>query len=248
MDQLPPVPENYVIPENEPDAVEGYMSPKATTPAVTMRKEYDEREWRIYRWIYCRLTELVDQHIQRILDELQNEGLEENTLIVFTSDHGNMDASHRLASKGLFYEESVKVPFLMKYRDVIPAGGVETGFLVSTGLDILPTLCDYAGIKPPDTLLGMSVKLIAEGKRVRHRRRYVVSENGHGRMLRTRQYKYCVYDTGSIRESLVDILNDPGELINLAQDPKYQEVIITHRRLLQEWVDESDDVLAKDII
>ena len=68
-----------------------------------------------------RLTELVDQHIGRILNALNKAGLEDQTLIVVTSDHGNMDASHRLSSKGLFYEESVRVPFLMKYIKVLVA-------------------------------------------------------------------------------------------------------------------------------
>ena len=113
LDKLPPRPANYAIPPGEPDGVEAHMSPKAVTPAITMRTEYDEKQWRIYRWIYCRLTELVDQHIARILDAIDKAGLTERTLIVFTSDPGNMDASHRLASKGLFYEESVRVPLLL---------------------------------------------------------------------------------------------------------------------------------------
>ena len=120
LDQLPPLPANYVIPASEPEAIESHLSPKAVTPAGTMRSEYDEHQWRIYRWIYCRLTERVDAHIGRILDAVRDAGLEETTLILFTSDHGNMDASHRLASKGLFYDESVRVPFLMKYKGVIP--------------------------------------------------------------------------------------------------------------------------------
>ena len=89
------------------------------TPAGTMRKVYDERQWQIYRWIYCRLTEQVDRHIGRILDALKRNGLDEETLVIFTSDHGDMDACHRLASKGRFYEQSVRVPFLMQYKGKI---------------------------------------------------------------------------------------------------------------------------------
>jgi len=244
-EQLPPLPPNYAIPPGEPEAVEAHMSPKAVTPAITMRKEYDERQWRIYRWIYCRLTELVDKHIGRILDAVKEAGQERRTLIVFTSDHGNMDASHRLASKGLFYEESVGVPFLMTCTGVIPKGKVDTKHFVATGLDILPTLCDYAGITPPKTLLGKSLRPIAEGKPPGDWRSYVVSENRWGRMIRSEGFKYCVYDSGRNRESLVDMKNDPGEMRNLASDPKYKEPLLAHRRYLGEWIEQSGDAEAR---
>ena len=71
--------------------------------------------------------------------------MEENTLVIFTSDHGNMDAAHRLASKGFFYEESVGVPLIMMQRGVIPAGQVDSDHLVSAGLDILPTCATTPG-------------------------------------------------------------------------------------------------------
>jgi len=240
-DQLPPLPENYAIPGSEPEAIEAHLSPNAVTPAITMRSKYDEREWRIYRWIYCRLTEKVDGHIGQILKGLEDAGLAAKTLVVFTSDHGNMDASHRLASKGLFYEESVGVPFIMMYKGVIPATRVDPEHLVSTGLDILPTLCDYAGIKAPRHFLGRSLRGIAEGKPVRDWRSYVASENGWCRMIRSRKYKYCVYDSADNQESLVDLDEDPGEMQNLAGDPKFREVLDEHRRLLKEWIETSGD-------
>jgi choline-sulfatase len=246
--QLPPLPANYAIPSGEPEAVEAHMSPRAVTPAITMRKEYDEKQWRIYRWIYCRLTEQVDRHIGRILDAIRQADLEDRTLIVFTSDHGNMDASHQLASKGLFYEESVGVPFLMKYTGVIPKGKVDTKHLVATGLDILPTLCDYAGTTPPKTLLGQSLRPIAEGKPAGDRRPYVACENRWGRMICSERFKYCVYDAGATRESLVDMTRDGGEMKNLASDPEYKEALAQHRRYLNDWIKRSGDREGKAFV
>jgi arylsulfatase A-like enzyme len=246
LDELPPLPDNYAIPPDEPHAIQSNFSPRAVTPAGTMRKEYDERQWRIYRWIYCRLTEQVDRHIGQILDAVKRSGLEGKTLIVFTSDHGNMDASHRLASKGLFYEESAGVPLLMKYKGTIPPGTMDE-HLISNGLDILPTLCDYAGIAVPTTLLGRSLRPIAEGKRVGQWRPYVVSENYAGRMIRSERYKYCVYTGGAIRESLVDMRNDPEEMKNLASLPEYKNALIEHRGYLDRWIEESGDTEAKTL-
>lgn len=247
-DQLPPLPENYAIPPMEPEAIEAHLSPKAVTPSLTMRKTFSEREWRIYRWIYCRLTEQVDQQIGRILKGLTDAGLTEKTLVVFTSDHGNMDASHRLSSKGLFYDESVKVPFIIKYTGVIPGGIVDQDHLVSTGLDILPTLCDYAEIKVPVHLLGKSLRGIAEGKPVTAWRSYVASENRWGRMIRSKRFKYCVYDSGATRESLVDMENDPGEMQNLSNSEKYEKVLDEHRRYLKEWLKLSGDTAGSKYV
>lgn len=238
--KLPPLPDNYAIQENEPAAIEANLSPKAVTPTITMRKEYDDRAWRINRWIYHRLTEKVDRNIGKILDGLKAAGLAEDTVVVFTSDHGNMDASHRLASKGLFYEESVGVPLILKYPRGIRGGRTDPTHLVSTGLDILPTICDYAGVKQPRHLLGMSLRPLAEGKPVSWRS-YVASENHYTRMIRSQRYKYCAYDDANSKDSLVDMKNDPGELRNLVDVPEFRKVLAEHRRLLANWSTLSGD-------
>lgn len=244
-DQLPPLPANSAIPENEPEGVEADMQATSVTPAILMRQDYSERDWRNYRWIYCRLTERVDAQIGQLLDALETSGLDENTLVIFTSDHGDMDGSHRLASKGVFYENSAGVPFIMQYKGVIPAGVVNNQALISNGLDVLPTISDYANLDTPDYWLGRSLRPLAE-KHVDHPTRpYVVSENQAGRMLRSTRYKYCVYLKGTRRESLVDLHEDPGELKNLVNSPSHQQVLNQHRAYLRQWIEESHDTEAK---
>ena len=244
-DKLPPLPKNSAIPEREPDAIEATMKVTAVTPAKLIRKDYNERDWRNYRWIYCRLTERVDAQIGRLLDALKKNGLEKNTLVIFTSDHGDMDGSHRLASKNVFYENSVGVPFIMQYKGVIPTGVVDNKSLISNGLDVLPTLCDYAGVSVPNYLLGRSLRSLAENQEDNARRPYVVAENNTGRMLRSDHYKYCVYTSGKIRESLVDLRADPGEMKNLAGKAGFEKHLNRHRELLKQWIKESNDVTAK---
>ena len=244
-DKLPPLPKNSEIPEREPDAIEATMKVTAVTPAKLIRKDYNERDWRNYRWIYCRLTERVDAQIGQLLDALKKNGLEKNTLVIFTSDHGDMDGSHRLASKNLFYENSVGVPFIMQYKGVIPTGVVDNKSLVSNGLDVLPTLCDYAGVSVPNYLLGRSLRSLAENQEGNERRPYVVAENNTGRMIRSDHYKYCVYTSGKIRESLVDLRADPGEMKNLAGKAGFEKHLNRHREFLKQWIKESNDVTAK---
>jgi arylsulfatase A-like enzyme len=244
-DKLPPLPKNSEIPEREPEAIEATMKITATTPAKLIRKDYNERDWRNYRWIYCRLTERVDTQIGRLLDALKKNGLEENTLVVFTSDHGDMDGSHRLASKNVFYENSAGVPFIMQYKGVIPPSQVDENSLVSNGLDIVPTLCDYAGVPAPEYLLGRSLRPVAENQKDNSRRPFVVAENNTGRMLRSARFKYCVYKEGKIRESLIDLVKDPGEMNNLAGRKGLEKHLNKHREFMQKWIAESKDAEAK---
>jgi len=240
-DALPPLPENHAVTRDEPAAVAAELNPKAVTPAIPMRHEYDERDWRINRWIYHRLTERVDAQIGIVLEGLKGAGLEHNTVVIFVSDHGNMDASHRLASKSLFYEESVGVPLIIRYPDGIPGGRIDGDHLVSTGLDLLPTLCDYAGAEKPAHLLGTSLRPLSEGERVEGWRHYVVSENDWFRMVRSRRYKYCAFRSKDSHDFLVDLANDPKEMQNLADAPQFQDVLAEQRKLLADWSEFSAD-------
>jgi arylsulfatase A-like enzyme len=187
------------------------------------------------------LTEQVDKLIGQILDGLKEAGREKDTLVIFTSDHGNMDASHHLASKGLFYEESVGVPFIMKYPGEIPEGIIDIDNLISTGLDILPTMCEYAGLEKPEHMLGKSLRLVAERGDSSDSDPYVTSENSWFRMIRTDNYKYCAFRDDDSKEWLGDMINDPGEMRNLVDDPEYKKTLEMHRNLFKEWCKISDD-------
>ena len=245
IDQLPPLPDNSAIPMLEPEVIGLKLKENAITPTKLIRNDYKDRDWRNYRWIYCRLTERVDTQIGQLLDALKKNGLEENTVVIFTSDHGDMDGSHRLASKNVFYENSTGVPFIMQYKGGIPAGIVNDKSLICNGLDVLPTICDYAEVNVPDYLLGRSIRQVAEGGLDNPRRPFIVAENNTGRMIRSERYKYCVYTEGMNRESVVDLKKDPGEMRNLASKPEYHEILNQHRTYLHQWIEESNDKEAQ---
>lgn len=107
------------------------------------------------------MTERVDRAIGRVLGALSERGLEENTLIIFTSDHGDGSGSHKWAAKLNLYEESATVPFAISWKGVTPAGRVDREHLVS-GLDVLPTMCDYAGVKGLASFRGRSMRSVIE--------------------------------------------------------------------------------------
>jgi arylsulfatase A-like enzyme len=248
---LPPLPANFAVPDVEPAGMRSRTNSTAVTPSGTMFETYTERDWRIYRWVYARLTEAVDGQVGRILSRIDDTPGERQTVVFFVSDHGNMHANHGLASKGVFYEESVRVPFIVADPDSPYPGRLDTTTLVNTGLDILPTCCDYAGSPFPAELLGRSVRPAVQksaeatregangGAAASHR--YVCSENDHGRMIRTTRFKYTVYAGDEPREILTDLEDDPGEVRNLALSNSHRELLAEYRRLMGEWYQVSGD-------
>jgi len=243
----PPLPANHEIPPLEPECITtAYVQARAFREYA--RGSWSDEKWRLHRWAYCRLTEMVDAQIARILDALREAGLEERTVIIFSSDHGDHDAAHRLEHKSILYEEAARVPFIVSYKGVTPPGLVDDTHLVSAGLDLIPTLCDYAGVKPPEGLLGRSVRPLAEGRTPQSWRDQVVTESKAGRMLRTDRYKYNVYETGKHREQLIDLKTDPGEMVNLAEDPGYKEILEDHRQRLRQWIEQTGDKIAEPYV
>jgi arylsulfatase A-like enzyme len=242
--QLPPLPPNFEIPEPEPEFIRTKRREHNEYGLETKlaNSEFGEKEWRGYYHAYCRLTEMVDREIDKVINALEAKGYDKNTLIVFTSDHGDGAASHRWAAKLSLYEESSRIPFILTWPGQIPAGRVDQQHLVSQ-IDILPTLCDFAGISPEVTFTGRSLRPVIDNPDTAWRE-YIVVELADfkpdparkGRMVRSQHFKYNVYNQGKHNEQLFDLRNDPGETLNLASEPLLQEIKMRHRMYLRDWL------------
>jgi len=247
LDECPPLPPNPAPPKNETDIM-ALMRQSYHNTKMAPVGGFGEKEWREYRWAYYRMIEMIDRQVGIILQALEDSGEAGNTLVVFTSDHGDMMGAHRWNQKTVFFDESVRVPLFLSLPGTIPPG--TTKRLVNTGVDLFPTLCDFAEIPIPGNLPGISLKGAAEG------RAYIVAANHlvqgaevdgqkpepHGRMVRSTRYKYGAYDMGEQRESLFDMGKDPGETINQAANPEFKTILNQHREYLREWaIRHSDD-------
>jgi len=253
-EHCPELPKNFEIPFNEPEYITTHYLQKRPFREY-VRKNWSEETWRQHRWLYCRLTERVDAQIGRVLDALRQSGQQDNTLVIFTSDHGDHDSAHRLEHKSILYEESARVPFIMSFKGVIPGRIVDNTHFISNGLDLLPTICDYAGVTIPEDMPGKSLRPLTKGVPVanpqdalRHWRQHIVVESQNARCVRTKSFKYCVYETGQNREMLVNMETDPGEMKNMIGSDACQKVLNRHRRLLEDWVNSHNDTLAKSYI
>lgn len=179
----------------------------------------DHQVWRRYRAFYNGLIETVDGEIGAVLKAATTGGT--SPITVFSSDHGDFGGSHGLPYKGpAMYEELVRVPLVMSWPGRIRAG--RSNALVSL-IDILPTLCDLAGVAPPADLDGVSLKPALD--RPDTTVHEVIFSEYYGkqnwrvpiRMVRTDRWKYVRYL--KYGEELYDLREDPGELRNRASDP-----------------------------
>ncbi len=228
----PPLPDNFEAQQDEPEAVHSLLAQRPFR--LKARERWPEKQWRMHRWAYHRLTEFVDAQIGVILDALEESGKVEDTVVIFTSDHGDMDSSHRMEHKTVFYDEASRIPLIVSQPGTTVAGKVEDTNLVSNGLDLYPTLCDYAGIAVPEDLRGQSFRPLAEGRPDYTPRKYIPVENEIGYMVVTDKFKYAMHDSGKNREQLYDLANDPDEMRNALNDAGNEDVIRKHRALFRE--------------
>jgi arylsulfatase A-like enzyme len=227
--ELPELPDNFEFDKNEPEAIR-----KTRLGNEPFKGNWGKEQWRYYRWSYYRNIEHVDAEIGRVLCALEDFGHVNDTLIVMTSDHGEGMGHHQMVRKSTLYNEAARVPLLFSWPGYVSENRTDTTHLAS-GMDIMPTLCDFAGIKPPQNMRGRSLRPIIDGTSARGSE-FVVTEvsTNTGRMVRTEGYKYIKYRNDLV-EQLFDMKNDPGEKINLAARARYASTLTEHQKLLRDF-------------
>ena len=230
----PPLPENYEPQIDEPRAVKSLINNRPFRKNA--REHFTENDWKRHRYAYHRLTEVMDKEVQVLLDAIKNSGQEENTLIIFSSDHGDMSASHRMEHKSTLYEESANIPFMAMWKGHIPKGQVNKVDLVSNGLDLLPTVCDYANIEGVSDARGKSLRPLFEGKDIAWRETLGV-ESEIGKMVVDKNgLKYMRYDVDGIEEQLLNLNQDPFETTHFTNDEEFKDDLERLRKIYQtEW-------------
>lgn len=193
---------------------------------------------------YCETLAGVDDSIGRILDYLEAEGLSDSTLVIYMGDNGFSWGEHGLIDKRHFYEESGKVPLLMRYPDGIT--GDQTVDALIDNSDIAPTILDYAGLEAPEHFVGHSIRKVLNNKQPETWREYIFYEyyweydfpmtpTTFG--IRDARNKYIRYHGIWDRNELYDLQNDPHEMYNLIESPMHQSRIKAMAQKLYDWLD-----------
>jgi len=194
--------------------------------------------WRERAWLYDRLCEALDQELTPIMDTIRKLRLLNNTVLVFTADHGELNGAHELERKQSPYQECQKVPFVFLGKGIKPKKD-DSNWVVN-GYDLMPTLCDIAGITAPQRGDGgMSLKTLLTGASStlpKQRDWFFTDGPTWHQVVYQKRYKYTlvlVPNTGGVWwETLIDLDNDPLELHNLKGDRNSQAIKKTLRNLL----------------
>jgi uncharacterized sulfatase len=177
--------------------------------------------------VYYGMVSLMDKYIGKILDKLDELGLRDDTLVVFTTDHGHFHGHHGLVAKGPFhYEDMVKIPFIASLPGNIPQGE-RTDSLLSL-VDLAPTFLSYCGIDIPRCMTGVDQKSVFVMKDGEVRDNVIVENNHQPNILNVKtyinkRYKISVYMNREYGE-IFDLQEDPQETRNLWDVPEYQEL------------------------
>src|SRR5680860_253428 len=196
--------------------------------------------WKFNRYIkdYLRCIKSVDDGVGEVLDYLEEAGLAENTIVIYTSDQGFYLGEHGWFDKRFMYEESFRTPLLMRYPKEIPAG-TEIDALVQN-LDFAPTFLDYAGIKAPQEMQGESFKNVVRGESEDWRDAvyYTYYEYPSVHMVKrhygvaTDRYKLMHFYYDIDEWEMYDLQEDPNEMNNIYEEPEYADVRADlHQRL-----------------
>ncbi|WP_186756672.1 sulfatase family protein [Echinicola salinicaeni] len=206
-------------------------------------------KWKYQRYMqdYLASIESVDENVGRLLDYLEENGLAENTIIIYTSDQGFYLGEHGWFDKRFMYEESFRTPLMIKWPRVIKAGSKNKDLVQN--LDFAETMLDAAGVAIPDEMQGLSMLPLLKGDKVEwrdalyyHYYEYpgihaVKRHNG----VRTDRYKLIHFYYDIDEWELYDLQEDPHEMNNVYDDPGYSEVRENMHKKLDELVEQYND-------
>lgn len=214
-----------------------------------MSKE-EGRKWRyqIYIKDYLACVKSVDDNIGKVLKYLDDNNLTENTMVILTSDQGFYLGDHGFFDKRFIYEESLRMPFVVRYPKVIKAGTFNKDII--SNVDFAPTLLEVAGIKSKEKVQGKSFKKALEGKtpsnwdQAMYYHYYEFPFWHHVQPhygIRTQKFTLAHFYYSMDIWELYDLQKDPKQLHNAINDPEYKEVIVQLKKKLKELMKKNGD-------
>lgn len=207
-------------------------------------------EWKYQRYIkdYLRSIASVDDNVGRVLDYLKENNLEDNTIVVYTSDQGFYLGEHGWFDKRFMYEQSLRTPLIIK----VPDGekGIVNKNNMVVNIDYAPTFLDYAGVKIPNEMQGNSLREILDGKKPSEWRNAVYyhyfeypAEHGVKRHygIRNSRYKLIHYYYDIDAWEMYDLEKDPNEINNVYDNHAYQNILVDLKIELQKLREKYQD-------
>jgi len=183
---------------------------------------------------YYASVSYMDAQAGRVLDTLDELGLRENTIVIFSSDHGYLLGHHNKFQKQHLFEEATRVPFILSVPWLSDSHGKATRHITEL-VDLYPTVAELAGLTPPNGLQGQSMVALLKNPSAQNWNKglaFTISRSG-GESIRTRNWRFTQWGFGKKGQELFDLKNDPGEFTNLANDPKHAKKMLQLKVLLE---------------
>jgi len=234
------------LPPKPPEGIEDDFG-KVHASLVKSKKNSDmtDDDWRYLYSQYYGLCAHIDDCVARALEKLDELGLAESTMVVYTADHGDIFGEHGgMFSKGRFmFDATTKVPFIVRIPGVTKPGTVCEALVQS--IDLVPTMMEWAGAEIPPGVQGKSLMPLLRGEKEQIHDA-VFCEGGPGshdrmNMMRTKKYKYVYYTNKG--EELFDMENDPGEFANLALRAEHKDLLADMRLKMLDGKIKNEDPL-----
>ena len=175
----------------------------------------------------------IDDCVAQVLTAIHQAGLDDDTIIVFTSDHGDMLGSHQAFNKGVHYDEATHIPMIIRYPRVLQPRVIDQQ--VASLVDIMPTVLELCGLPVPASVQGTSLVPVLTGRQPQTGSNAAFIETGACDGIRTRQYLYYLGPKQAEREHLFDTQADPYQMNDLAADPSQQTVLASLRARVHAW-------------
>jgi len=252
------------LPNVVPEPYASMYAPESLTPwpgfADTLEdKPYIQKQqqatWGVTGWTweqfapfvagYLGEVSLLDAQVGRILTALDELGLRDDTLVVYTTDHGDMCAAHGMVDKHyVMYDDVTRVPLIIRWPGRVEAGSVCDRFVIHA-LDLAATFCEVAAVPVPHTFQGVSLVPLLDGSTDEGRADAFSMYHGNQmglftqRMVRDNSWKYVWNATAC--DELYCLDSDPGELRNLAASPAHRDQLTRLRNRMVEWMEEAED-------
>lgn len=216
-------------------------------------RHYDPRVIEQEKRVYYAMTTNLDRNVGRLMQAIEQAGIADDTISVFTSDHGEMFGAHGRRAKNTFYDEAARVPFVLRYPQKVKAGAASDACLNT--VDIMPTLLGLCGLGDhiPNEVEGADLSHIAMGEKGPEPEAALLMntgacaswEDGHEwRALRDKRFTYAVYrgsDKLPRKELLFDNVADPYQMTDLIDDPQHKQTAERFREMLRDRMAELND-------
>ncbi|MHA1338572.1 MAG: sulfatase family protein [Promethearchaeota archaeon] len=229
-----------------PEEIEGYTLETNDGEKVVFKSKQQLKEWKYQRYIkdYLRCIASIDDNVGRLLNYLEKEEILDDTIVIYTSDQGFFLGDHGWYDKRFMYEESLRMPFLMRYPPEIKKGTIIEDIILN--VDFAETFLDFADIPIPEDMQGRSFRPLLRGEipddwQKSFYYRYWVNGTFHKVYahygIRTLKYKLIYYYCDPLKQKgarkdphepeweLFDLENDPYELNNIYNNPNYQDIV-----------------------